>query len=910
MPVSLPSRLFTWVDIDDHLSALARADLWPDWLLGADAYWDSAQLFVDGGASETNIVEWLNTVFGPRSVELDDGQLHFRLDGARKGSAWSERSLPVSIISADPGKARREPRWREDRISSSLGDTIDSASLLPFGDVSIAAFHSYKGGVGRTLHAVATAQHLAATGTRVLLVDADLEAPGVSWMYQADGKRIDFSLEDFIALLHSSTEPDKADAVAIAATYLANQELSGVVVMPSRRNLESIEPARLEPHDLLPGATSPYVLSDAIASLARALSISTALVDLRAGASELASSILLDPRVFRVFVSTVSAQSVAGSVRIISEVRRRMPVSFAKTSLALLTQFRATGQEQVVEQAASELRDAILPGFTEGDGASASEELTDSDLLSEPIFSPFKDSLLGLPASWSAVRSLLSSEGVTGQLSAVASAITSNPASIDDVHVSSSEQPASDAVARTAREDLSAFSGSLAFAETANDADFLPTESLERLVRAHKTELPLCVVVGAKGAGKTFTQIQMSYRNDWKSYADAVGVRGVQIDAPFVPVFVSEHLNDDARDRIQHIRNSAAALVGGGSSIKSLLDLKDVIREALSRKDEASDADWRKIWLWCAARAAGIDASPASVESVLADLPAGASCVFLFDGLEDLFLDISTNRHQQRALRVLITDTIEWLRSLRNSAIGVVVFARRDLVQVALPQNVGQFFSRYQNYELKWNPSEALRLVAWVVARATNVIEASTEDVVSASSDELTSLLLPVWGEKMGSVKSREARSENWFLAALSDFNAQIQARDIVIFLRESAQASLDDIRWNDRLLTPIGMRMALSGCSNEKIRAISEESPLVGSILDTLKALPEAARQIPFTQEEIGLSRVELDLLTSNGVVFVENDQCWIPEIYRHGLRFRASGRPRILAIANLVRKRNPLEQ
>ena len=80
-----------------------------------------------------------------------------------------------------------------------------------------------------------------------------------------------------------------------------------------------------------------------------------------------------------------------------------------------------------------------------------------------------------------------------------------------------------------------------------------------------------------------------------------------------------------------------------------------------------------------------------------------------------------------------------------------------------------------------------------------------TEDaVIDASDSKLTEYMLAAWGEKMGTERSREARSRGWFMAALSDFNGNIQARDIVRFLEESARGSVEDARWADRLLVPI----------------------------------------------------------------------------------------------------------
>ncbi len=72
------------------------------------------------------------------------------------------------------------------------------------------------------------------------------------------------------------------------------------------------------------------------------------------------------------------------------------------------------------------------------------------------------------------------------------------------------------------------------------------------------------------------------------------------------------------------------------------------------------------------------------------------------------------------------------------------------------------------------------------------------------------------------------------------------------------------------------------------------------------LRGLPAERRKIPFLAETVELRREELDILAENGVVYKDDeDQYWIPEIFRHGLDFRVTGRPRILAIARQVRGR-----
>jgi hypothetical protein len=104
-------------------------------------------------------------------------------------------------------------------------------------------------------------------------------------------------------------------------------------------------------------------------------------------------------------------------------------------------------------------------------------------------------------------------------------------------------------------------------------------------------------------------------------------------------------------------------------------------------------------------------------------------------------------------------------------------------------------------------------------------------------------------------------------------------------------------------------MRRALVGCSRAKIKAIGEETPRLREIFRKLQGQPAERRQIPFRADAVPLDARELELLETNGVVLREQDECWIPEIFRHGLGFTAKGRPRVLALSNLVRLRNNLD-
>ncbi|MFD0655805.1 MinD/ParA family ATP-binding protein [Thermocatellispora tengchongensis] len=409
--IAVPEHLYTWVDVDAHLAILAARNQWPQWLQECDAFWDGLQVTVDPRTSQGEALDWLGDRFGVGSIVRDQGSHFLRLDDVP--GRPSTRLLPIMIHHGEHAAPRREPRWRERRIVRALGEPLPPPEAGFAGGVRIAAMHSFKGGVGRTLHAVALADGIAQRGGRVLLVDADLEAPGITWMFTSHGRRVDFSYEDFLALLHSSEDGRPTEAVTLGAAYLPNQAIDGVIVMPTRRSLRDIAPPRLEPTDLLTPGRSIYYLTESLAELAERLGASTVLLDLRAGGSELSAPVLLDSRVQRIFVTSISNQSLRGTARLIRELGRRAPSRrIDPPSAALITQFREPGHKELVLEAAALLRDAI--STTLGPELREHEDrIVDVDITLEPLLSVFQDRLLALPGSWESVIDLLRRQQVT-----------------------------------------------------------------------------------------------------------------------------------------------------------------------------------------------------------------------------------------------------------------------------------------------------------------------------------------------------------------------------------------------------------------------------------------------------------------------------------------------------------------
>ncbi|HEY2740336.1 MAG TPA: ParA family protein, partial [Thermoanaerobaculia bacterium] len=209
--------------------------------------------------------------------------------------------------------------------------------------------------------------------------------------------------------------------------------------------------------------------------------------------------------------------------------------------------------------------------------------------------------------------------------------------------------------------------------------------------------------------------------------------------------------------------------------------------------------------------------------------------------------------------------------------------------------------ARYEQYALKWGPDEALRLVSWTAIRAGILPARSLEGIENEERPDLVAELVPLWGRKLGSERSREAPSAGWVIAALSDLKEQIQARDLVRFLSLAADLSLPDSYWRDRILIPTAIRGAIGRCSVKKIEEIGQENAELSRIFTKLRSLPEPDRQIPFTRDQVKLEIADLKSLEDNGAIVREGEDYYMPEIFRVGLGFRLprGARPRVMTLA-----------
>lgn len=171
----------------------------------------------------------------------------------------------------------------------------------------VIGFHSYKGGVGRTLSLIAFAQAWTnmqndPQNNKLLIIDSDIEAPGLT-LIQGKLDEISFSYLDLLTLIQDNS--DEENVLSIAANLIGNltipietkQEKVEHIFLPTYRYEQQLYDLYASPQSITNSRNKEYVLAEILSSLAVKLGAKAVLIDLRAGISEYSAPLLLDPRV-------------------------------------------------------------------------------------------------------------------------------------------------------------------------------------------------------------------------------------------------------------------------------------------------------------------------------------------------------------------------------------------------------------------------------------------------------------------------------------------------------------------------------------------------------------------------------------------------------------------------------------
>ncbi|MBO5032497.1 MAG: hypothetical protein J6D08_11540 [Lachnospiraceae bacterium] len=758
--------------------------------------------------------------------------------------------------------------------------------------VPVIAFHSYKGGVGRTLSLLAFAKAWSSlkdlkNPKKLLIVDADIEAPGITWLTMGQEEAA-FSFLDLLEVTQEKESVEEiieliSDKISELSIKIETEKtMVEHIILPTYRYIEQLLDMYSSPESLAISYNKKYVLAEVLSKLGKKVNAELVLVDLRAGLSEFSAPLLFDPRVKKYLVTSTSYQSIKGTEILLNQLSKGLPLNEnSKIPEILLTMV----QEGVAtDDIISELI-AVYDQYVTDDSISITDDIV--------TVLPFASELVHLESLSKIMKNLNGRDFYKNICEIVQNSYVVSKRTQKKQYKLSREE-----IIRNIHD----FAVNQITAEGNGTFEVLMTDSIQNLIKKYKNSIPKTVIMGAKGSGKTFLYREILRDQYWESFIKRMDKNGLNtVDSNndmhilAVPLLASGNAGGFPKIIEQAIYNYNNCGMKGKISNSVYINSKDILLEYMRNYHDI--LEWKGIWKKVILDA--LNKAYQSLEEFEEEL--NHKCikvVFLIDGLEEIFQHTISSENEKNAIAALCRDLIDEVKITYHN-FGFMIFLRKDMVRDSLTINYEQFYSLYRSVELQWSSTEALRLAAWLTSQAVPDFYQEDVSLEMAPREVIDQTLHKLWGVKLGKPTSNEANSSRWILAALSDFNGQLQARDIIRFL-EKATVNVGKPVYLDRYLMPTEIKKAVSECSTDKIGEIRDEIKALGPIFDKLENAPAEDKVLPFSSDTFSLTQGEEKIMKQEGYLRIDNDRYYLPEIIRHALKFKygKGARPKVLSL------------
>lgn len=849
--------------------------------------------------------EWIDDIAG---IEVYATEVVVKLAGINKKndariclSEILERNLESNKLQLDLPDSCMEITYEESEDTSKKDIVIPLFSKVLYRDSAyqvdmldrdlpgnpVIAFHSYKGGVGRTLSLLAfvKAWSTEKPDKKLLIVDSDIEAPGLTWLTNTTDEEV-FSYLDLLEVIQGESDVDRiVDIVEKQAAHTMvsiDTSLMTVehILLPTYRYQEQLMDMYSSPESIANSYKKKYILAEVLSKLAERLGAAAVLVDLRAGISEFSAPLLFDPRVKKYVVTSTSYQSVKGTQMLLEQLNKGLPVSKSGRLPEIFITMGMPGMD--ISEISSELiAEYNVDNLAVLHDEEEKESLTDN-LITEL---PFASELVHLENLEQIMKVLEGRDFYKN----IRQLVKTNYCEEEQIVINEiiDRESVIQKINKLASNQISA--------EANADFNVLMTGAIKNLIKKFSENVPSTVVMGAKGAGKTFLFREILRQVYWETFINSINSELISVKKTIMipmiaPKNASEFL-DILKNSVRHFNSE----ISFGKMLEWCWqeNAEKIVEYSKELHDEK---DWREFWkklILC--NFIGKKDFQQIEENLEKE---NKRVVFLVDGLEEILKETLSNQNERNAISGLVQGLINELRT-RYKNIGCIVFLRKDLARNAITVNFSQFESLYNSVELNWSRTEALRLVLWLVNQAIPGFYQGQGEIEQAAPEVIEGNLTRLWGVKLGKNESNEAYASRWILAALSDFNGQLQARDIIRFLKYATKDVGKKI-YEDRYIMPNEIKKAVPECSREKIDEVKQEIGDLSPIFKRLAEAPVEKRVLPFNSNTFQLSSSEETLMKQEGYLRIDNEKYYLPEIIRHalGFRYERGARPKVLSL------------
>lgn len=266
----------------------------------------------------------------------------------------------------------------------------------------IVAFYSFKGGVGRSTALAATALRLAASGEPVVVLDADLDAPGVGALIAGpDGQTAAWGIVDYLLERPIVQDVDLTDYFHRCPPAVHGGSGEVMVFPAGTHRKESLHDlARLD-YGTLPDADS-HPLVTLLEQIRKQLAPSWILVDSRSGLGEVSGLLTGGLCHTYALVGTLSDANWLGLSAILERLGRdRILQGLDQKECVLLGSLIPETRQDLYREAVARFTDRARDAFAETYYAEpelrqrywSTEDLESADAPHVPVVLPYKESL-------------------------------------------------------------------------------------------------------------------------------------------------------------------------------------------------------------------------------------------------------------------------------------------------------------------------------------------------------------------------------------------------------------------------------------------------------------------------------------------------------------------------------------
>jgi MinD-like ATPase involved in chromosome partitioning or flagellar assembly len=702
----------------------------------------------------------------------------------------------------------------------------------------VVTFYSFKGGVGRSTALGMVAILLANRNRRVVIIDFDLEAPGISILLQSDtvieNGTVNYGVIDYLHQRHLT--PNENIPAIEDCIHQIDLPVRGELFLVHAGEYDENYVHRLADLDrrtwesFYKGATNP--VEQMINDIKEQVDPDVILIDARPGFNDTGAIALLDLADTGIICFTPTDQSFDGLRWIIQAARKQSDYQGKPDLRFLLTPLPALATDQIIAQI-TKAEDWILDCWGLPDDKSIGE------IYSKIFYNP---NIAALSSLADTPVSLLN------DYLPIADAID---ASLPDIKLVASN-PTTVIKSRSVLNELQFEAARAQDLESANIPNiFQRTEDFPKFLN-NRTWL----IRGAKGTGKSILFRLFVEQQD--KARDLANNDSCDLTNYF---FIAAHGGTSLRNSILSSDNLASYELEVGEDKWSVFWLNyallqlcvnfpdltsiDGLDEELIELSTISDLTQSSVISWLVKRTQSSQAIPqASDELRIIDRwlnEKNKSVWLLYDELDAGFgFGSDSYARRRRAIEALLGWWLEGGTSLK--CFIPKIFLREDIWSQLNFVNKGHYAGK--SLRLSWDEADLWRLVLRQALQSSSSLSRALEQEFGVKVDILEMLeldrlrksLYSLWGERMG--RNKKAFTYNWVRTRIADSNENCFPRSLILLLEASVQneKGFPTEYTSGIVLRPKGLIDAFPYVSEQRVEEVRNEYPELEEPLNQLQ--------------------------------------------------------------------------